>query len=365
MERPLMVKILIMIVPFMSITYVLSMTLTKKYKKIYYYFLVLLLFLLVGFQNNFGTDYMSYVNFYLGNRFYPNSKGILFKYLLKILKLFSENPRILFVTMSALYFYFLNKITSILKENGLIQEKILFLICVVVTIYLHFFNIIRASLAILCITLSYLLKIYNKNSKKYILYYLIALGFHPSTIIFLPFFIFQKNLRKKRSISFIVLTMVIAFILNMYKFIPKISKWLYSIIPYNFEYKYYLLIDAVLVPYKTQYDTSLVYQLLRSVGSVILLIFVLLFYIIEYKRVNNEKKLIIYNVGWIAFCFTFLSIGIPIFMRAVEIMSGFVLILKYNMIVNLSRSKYLHIGIIIFMFLYFIYIKNVLTMVHY
>lgn len=65
MERPLMVKILIMIVPFMSITYVLSMTLTKKYKKIYYYFLVLLLFLLVGFQNNFGTDYMSYVNFYL------------------------------------------------------------------------------------------------------------------------------------------------------------------------------------------------------------------------------------------------------------------------------------------------------------
>ena len=116
MGKILMIKILIIIIPFISIVYIISRKMKKSYKKFFYWFIILILFFLVGFQVDFGTDYKSYVDFFLGNRFYPTSKGILFKYLYEFLRLISKNPRILFIVMSFLYFFILNKIIILSKK---------------------------------------------------------------------------------------------------------------------------------------------------------------------------------------------------------------------------------------------------------
>ena len=355
--------LLIMLIPILLILYIIKSILKIK-KEIIYIVFITILFLILAFQNNFGTDYKSYIDIFLEKKNYNPSKGVLFYYLYNILNKVTLNSRILFVTMAILNFIILIKIIRKLKKIRLIKDELVFLMVMVMTVYLSFFNALRASFAILCMTYSFILKEFF-HDKKYIFYYLLGVGFHPSILIFFPFFFINNFLKKKVKTVRIILLMIIAYIFNIMRVIPFLSKKMYNVIPSSFQYRRYIIDEKVLNPYVTAYSDNIIYEILRNLGSFLMIVLVISFYIINHTKKRSINENYFYNIGAYALILNFLCQGVPIFMRVVEILGIFILIIKYKMIVEMWEKNFFCVGIFIFIFFYFIYIKNILTMIHF
>ena len=356
-------NLLIFLIPILLIICIIKNILKLK-KETIFIFLIIILFVILAFQDNFGTDYKSYTDIFLGKKTYNLSKGILFYYLYNTLSEITLNSRILFVTMAILNFIVLIKIIKKLKKIRVIKNEEMFLLIMVMTIYLSFFNALRGSFSILCFTYSFILKEFF-CSKKYISYILIGVGFHPSILIFLPFFLINGFLKKRIKIIRIISFMMIAYIFNMMRGLSFFIKKIYNIIPSGFQYRRYIIDEKFLNPYKTVYNDSIMYEFLKNSGSFLMLFLVIFFYIITYKKKKSIIENYFYNIGAYALILNFLFQGIPIFMRGVEILGVFILIVKYKMVVEMLDKKNCYLGFLIFIFFYLIYIKNILTMIHF
>lgn len=209
--------------------------LTNHRKAIFFFILsFLILLVLLIFRNGVGTDYPRYkMLFYQIHYNKLNASeiswlksSILFIILCKILSLFSNNPFIMFAVMGflTLLFFYL----GILKSNN---RKVAFFIFFCFCMYFQSFNQMRQMLAVALVFYSYY---YYKNEdlKKFVLFVLIAMGFHMSaavTLLLIP--LSKLKLNKKVLLNYLIISLAVYICFNLLVsimgFIPYVKTYIY------------------------------------------------------------------------------------------------------------------------------------------
>lgn len=191
-----------------------------KNKKVLKMFISLLpLSIISAFRYDVGWDYLNiYTNgFYMVGRYKVDWFGeVLFRYLIKILYYFFQDPLSLFITMSSLTALFYSLCYSEYSKES--KPWFCILLYVLTRYYFCSLNIMRQALAILI--LLYATKyIYEKKLFKYILFVLLAAGFHKLSILYLPLYFFlSKNIKEKKVIFALIVTSPI-IIVSLFLFI--------------------------------------------------------------------------------------------------------------------------------------------------
>ncbi len=181
-----------------------------------YSFIALVLF--CGLRGNKGTDTISYIDgFKRTISLFDSGETILrfgspyevgYKYISILIKTFTNNVDIFFIVISFLALFFIYK--SLQKYSEFI---ILGLMVYFVRFYfLRDWNQIRAgvSLAMILYSIEYVAK---KDFRRFLIIWLLAVSFHISALIFLPFYFIG---RKKITISIMISCCLCVFILHQY-----------------------------------------------------------------------------------------------------------------------------------------------------
>ena len=170
---------------------IISFYLSIKVCSIYKYFFLFVSFILPLFisaaRYAVGTDYFNYINYYFipmlnGGKLPFSSKEYAFILLIKFATLINEY-QVIFIISSMLILLFIFK--GIWKYNS--KYKIYIYIMYIFLIFPTSFNNIRQNISI-AILIYNLNSIFEKNLRKYILFSILAILFHSSSIIFLPMY---------------------------------------------------------------------------------------------------------------------------------------------------------------------------------
>ena len=207
------------------IEYILCTIGYKTQKKLYIILGMLFLVLFVGFRYEVGTDYKNYIRVYNEIKNMPLKAlskyewEIGFKILFKTISCIFKNEKMIFVFIAFLNIY------PIFKANELFDYKYLsFSILLFCFLFLPFcMNGMRQGVAMSYILYStlLLLKGYKKES---IINIVLAILFHKSSIIFLPFFIviyfsnnnYEKTKKRIIYLSFIMSIIILFFLKDIF-----------------------------------------------------------------------------------------------------------------------------------------------------
>ena len=184
-----MISILISVFILFSIVAFLPIA-NKKLKEIILYCLGFILILIAAFRGpNVDKDHMNYIDYFKENDFKLVEPS--FVIITRILKLFTSNPASIFVVFAI--------IGVSLKIKAIKQLSELWLLSIVIyTSYffiLHEMTQIRAGVAsailLLCVK-----PIYERDWKRFLLFTFLAVSFHYSSLIILPFWFLGHKPRK-------------------------------------------------------------------------------------------------------------------------------------------------------------------------
>ncbi|WP_038876857.1 EpsG family protein [Vibrio jasicida] len=298
-------------------------------------FLLIPLFITTATQVNIGTDYPSYIGLYKGEFPFDASKGVIFNFLFDNLNLISNDPRLLFVTVSALQvlFQFL-----IYKKVIELYGKTTFLIFLIVYFCLTFtssFNILRSSLASLVLAYSFLSHLPYGKIKKYTFSTLLAALFHPTAILFVFIPIFLPIIKRNIPTIILISIAVIGFILGQIKFVAVLADWLYHSLPPSTPYRFYLVSEHM-----NSYIGGL------GLGMFVNLIFCLVgAYLVRHER--RDDMILFYNLSIITYSLGMVFYYNPIFNRVLYYLVFFQAMFLSSLIVKLSRDRYLYSGFLV------------------
>lgn len=189
----------------------------KKDYRIINYLLFFVLFFITAFRaENIGTDTQAYIQMY--ELSYEQTE-ILFNLLIKFIHIIN-GPSSVFILACAVLFYLplLLAINIECKKNA--RYAILLLMISTNIYFIDSFNNLRQ-----CISVSFLLLALTmfKRDRKYLFYFLyfVAVGFHTSTLLYIPF-IYLTKLKINRNVVIItiLLTLIMAFSLNILTLLP-------------------------------------------------------------------------------------------------------------------------------------------------
>lgn len=173
----------------------------KKFVEIILYCFGFILVLIAGFRGEgVDKDYINYLDYFKDSDFHSVEPS--FVIISRIIKLFTTNPTLLFVCFAAF--------GVSLKIKAIKQLSDVWLLCLVIyTSYffiLHEMTQIRAGVAsamlLLCIK-----PIYDRDWKRFLLFVFIAVLFHYSALIILPFWFLSRKPRK----AWLLLSIPIAY----------------------------------------------------------------------------------------------------------------------------------------------------------
>lgn len=296
-------------------------------------FFLIPLFFSLAFQKGIGVDYYVYIELF----YFPTPRiEIGYKLYTLFLKWLSSNYRILFVGVSLLQVILLYNVVKKLKNLTLIKNISVFLFVALVwtSFYYELFNIFRGSIAALFFTL-FILE-YRNSKIKALLYFILSLTFHKSTLIvvflFLMFNIFIKD--KSYSKSKIIFFWLICITINRLGLIHKTAFFLYYIIPFDFKYKAYLISEHL-------------YQYIRTIGIGQIVNFIIYTYMLCDLKKDEKIDKYYFNLGCLLFGLSFLFNKIPIFIRLIYGMNIFSVYFLYYLLTN-QNKKYVAYLVIIF-----------------
>lgn len=152
---------------------------------------IFFVFLLPAFQYNVGTDYESYKNIYENadvlDVFFDHNNEFLFYYYVKFCQLLGADYYGFIILTSLIQAIIIFNILVYLERKYYYSIVVVFFLFWTMTNMLHTqMNIIRASFAIYLFIFSVLLKC-KENTKLSLLMVILAIGFHRSAFICLPF----------------------------------------------------------------------------------------------------------------------------------------------------------------------------------
>lgn len=184
----------------------------KGKKTDYFVFFIpigILLVLVLGLQNNVGTDYNTYLSLADGTKGYgwiESKSEVLFVYLIKIVKML-DNPQLIFIFAAIIQVAFLSLIAFEVKKIGYKLHNFFFLYFFLSLTFFNQFNGIRQYIAVYIIAYS-IFKL--RENKVFLFIFLVFLAslFHSSAIFCIAFILIRKLLKKRIPYSAIIIIML-------------------------------------------------------------------------------------------------------------------------------------------------------------
>jgi hypothetical protein len=307
----------------------------------------LILFLVLGLQNNVGTDYNSYIQIYKNiqsiNSTYWLEIGNI--YFITILKYIFNYPNIIFIGYSffnVMFFY------KFLKNNSKFIGLSLFIFITGTYLYPMSFSGLRQILAIMI--LSYSTTFLKENNKiKFITFGFLAFLFHKSAIIVMPVYYLSKFNFKKRLLLFTLLFSLFSHLVNFNNLvINSLRNFLINIIHLVGSFNYVKYIKNPTIR-ETQ------------IGFLVGFYIIFLFIIILYKE--RLIKDIITNISFNLFYLYIISFlwlsNFPNYTRITWYFQIFVVVLIPNIIDVFSQKERNIFMLLIMIFYFIIFIKNI------
>ena len=315
-----------------------------KYRSFYLNMLYSISFILVvflfGVRVNFGIDHPEYVSLYFNQKALWLEPG--YAYINKILLKYHFPYQVLFIVISALQFGLFFQACNELKISIFLGFFFFYIAYI-----FSYVNIARQAIAI---SISFLAIAYYVNNKKklFLLYWIIALGFHKSAII-IPLILFFSSLIMKINLKLWAYLSIFIFVFCFYDRFYDIIGGVISVILGD-EYSY------IFNSWKIPLGSGL------GVRIKMLSYFITLPYLIEFRK-NNQKYNFIFNLFYIGIIGEFVS---SINMNLSRLFYYFSLMQVYVFsygVIHITRSKLAKLdlktclfifGCILLVFLFFI-----------
>lgn len=161
----------------------------------------LIVFFPMAFRYQIGTDYENYVYIFNNLAEYDLIKLEPIYYALNyVIKYLGMDVQWVFILTSFIFCYFIYYTAQFYHRGWIITFFILLF-------YLASFNIVRQSVA-LSIAFYALHNLFNNRNRNFLFFIFLSLGFHYSTIIFIPFY-FIRNIKLSWFFSIVLLMLVI------------------------------------------------------------------------------------------------------------------------------------------------------------
>lgn len=186
-----------------------------KYRRVYYVYAILsvLPFMLVSaVRYKVGTDWPIYDEyFYAINKGTNSFREPLFNLLNRIIYLFTDNSQFLFIAVAIITLSF--TFVAIYQQSRYIPFSII--VYFLSTIYFNSLNQMRQAIA-MSIFLYASKYLWTRNWKKYMLWMLVAIGFHISALIYIPiYFLYRWKAEIKKHIVLFGIVLVAMPILKV------------------------------------------------------------------------------------------------------------------------------------------------------
>lgn len=179
-------------------------------KNLFIFLAILSIILISGTRFETGYDFFHYVGFYIGGA--DATHEPLFKLLLYILNLFTQEYQIFFFVSSLITIGFLY---YAIKKYTKYKKTALLIFLLIPGLYLNTFSIVRQGIAEIFVMLAIYYLVYEKNRLKYLLYFVLSIGFHYTALVPLAIvFIFKKILSILYSNTIYILFIIFSLVLS-------------------------------------------------------------------------------------------------------------------------------------------------------
>lgn len=312
---------------------ILSISFIKS-KKIQTLFIFVVLFTVLSLRKNtIGTDLLAYIDVFQFvskiNIFnYNMEKGYLI--LNRGIRFFSTDERVFIIVISFITTFF---ITMYIKKRSKIIWLSFFLF-VTLGYYFMSFHIFRQFLA-MGIMLSSINYIEERNLKKFLLLYFLAISFHYTAAVFiLLYIVYPIKINKKLILSYSV--MIIFSLI----FSKKILRILFYFIP--------------------KYDNRYADNMKSGEGIFLFVLFILIVILGLIFGKNRNQKRIEYHMMFLSIFLQAISITFSLFVRVVYFFSISMIIFIPNILYEQRDKKIKYLGIILVIIGNFFFVYNTL-----
>ncbi|NLK67262.1 MAG: EpsG family protein [Campylobacteraceae bacterium] len=299
---------------------------------------LLIMFLLLSFQDGYGTDYNMYKIIFLKNAetdTFPDYKGFTMYYIIKAINLFTNNPIIFFSIWSALQILFLNFMLNVLYKFYNFKDKLQILMYILISLsfFTMMFNTLRSIFITMLVPVIFIM-FYERKKIKSLFLTIIGFMFHPTIITILPFIMVFNFFKKHYKATFILSLFIAVFVINRANLVPSLAEFIYNNTSGDNVYRNYL-VSYHMKPYAK--------AMFGELGIWFVLIMNLLS-LVFYAKVKDSKTIFLYNLGYFAGLLRIFSYGIPIFGRVYMLFNIFEFFIAYFLFNNLKYGKTLYLG---------------------
>ena len=333
---------------FAALTYGFSIR-YRKIRPLLYYAFLSIFFILVAFQDNYGTDYIMYKFLFLETeRLYSLYKGIIMYLLIKYLNPLTINYGLLFVIWSLIQTIALNYMVKTYKKFYYFDDKLQIITYILFTLsfFAMSFNALRSVIATTLIPIVFILYYERKILKSFMLTAIGAL-FHPTIIIIIPLFLIFNLFKKHYKTTLMIFAFMLFFVFNRIGIIQIIAEFIYNHVPANIYTDY--LVSYHMKPYS---------ESIFSYLGIYFILFTNMLSVLFYKKETDKKSIFLYNLAYFAALLRILFYGIPILGRVYLLFSVFEFFIPYVLFKNLNTKKTFYLG-------YFILIAFFITVMKY
>lgn len=333
---------------FAALTYGFSIR-HREIRPLLYYAFLSIFFILVAFQDNYGTDYIMYKFLFLETeRLYSLYKGVIMYLLIKYLNPLTINYGLLFVIWSLIQTIALNYMVKTYKKFYYFDDKLQIITYILFTLsfFAMSFNALRSVIATTLIPIVFILYYERKILKSFVLTAVGAL-FHPTIIIIIPLFLIFDLFKKHYKAALMIFAFMLFFVFNRIGIIQIIAEFIYNHVPANIYTDY--LVSYHMKPYS---------ESIFSYLGIYFILFTNMLSVLFYKKETDKKSIFLYNLAYFAALLRILFYGIPILGRVYLLFSVFEFFIPYVLFKNLNTKKTFYLG-------YFILIAFFITVMKY
>lgn len=325
----------------------------SKIKVNFVFTLIYVIFtILSGIRYDVGTDYNTYImhqipdalNHYVystGYKVEPLYRGLIY------IGNFLGSAQWVFVFTHIIFMYF---VLQYIKQQSRDYVFSIF-IFVFSTFYSFSLNGMRQAIAtsVFLFAIKY---IYRRQYKRYFLFIIIAILFHKSAIIYIPFYFLNRiNLTKKTHFFLITIISVILAFNSKYA--------------YNFAYKFSLKYHFYTKFFNSRYSDGLQVNTMYISMLLLNLIILYLFYLFGKNQKDNDLATVVnYNIHLVSLMFSAIAFSIPGAFRVFYFFIPVQMVFVPNIIVEIKNDtiklivKLLLMLVYIFIFIRLIMISN-------
>lgn len=338
---------------FAALTYAISIRYRQIRPQLYYVF-VSIFFILVAFQDNYGTDYKMYTFLFLGADgnipypLYPPYKGLIMYALINFLQHLTTNYILFFAIWALVQTITLNYMVKAYNKFYYFDDKLQILTYILFTLsfFAMSFNALRSVIATTLIPIIFILYYEREILKSFAL---TAIGslFHPTIILVIPLFLIFPLFKKHYKVSLTIFAFILFFIFNRIGIIQITAEFIHSHLPSN-----------IYTDYLASYHMKPYSESIFSYLGIYFILFTNMLSVLFYKKETDKKSIFLYNLAYFAALLRILFYGIPILGRVYLLFSVFEFFIPYVLFKNLNTKKTFYLG-------YFILIAFFITVIKY